>query len=342
MCIYMYMYMYFSMHTYRLTYSIFPPQIALYQNLLTKKHADLLANMERLEGGLEKLKSTAAQVDDLKEKLAAQEVELKQKNEDADALIKKVGVEQEKVGKEKAIADTEEKKVAKINIEVSKKQKDCETDLAKAEPALKAAKEALNTLNKANLTELKSFGKPPPAVVNVTAAVMVLMAPAAKIPKDRSWNNAKVMMAKVDQFLESLVKFDKENIHDANLKAIDPYLSDKEFEPELIRNKSFAAAGEIHINFCNPSPSLTCVHVRTVGLCSWAINIVKFYRVFCDVEPKRKALAAANAELSAAQTKLDKIKAKIKVFALIWADHTLHLETLFLCAMYTIYTCTLM
>ena len=30
--------------------------------------------MERLEGGLEKLKNTAAQVDDLKEKLAAQEV----------------------------------------------------------------------------------------------------------------------------------------------------------------------------------------------------------------------------------------------------------------------------
>ena len=54
--------------------------------------------MERLEGGLEKLKSTAAQVDDLKEKLKAQEVELKQKNEDADALIERVGVEQEKVG----------------------------------------------------------------------------------------------------------------------------------------------------------------------------------------------------------------------------------------------------
>lgn len=37
------------------------------------------------------------QVDDLKEKLAAQEVELKQKNEDADALIKRVGIETEKV-----------------------------------------------------------------------------------------------------------------------------------------------------------------------------------------------------------------------------------------------------
>ena len=74
-------------------------QINLYQNLLRKKHGELIGNMERLEGGLEKLKSTAAQVDDLKEKLAAQEVELKQKNDDADALIKVVGIEQEKVSK---------------------------------------------------------------------------------------------------------------------------------------------------------------------------------------------------------------------------------------------------
>ncbi len=51
--------------------------------------------------------------------------------------------------------------------------------------------------SQANLTELKSFGKPPPAAVNVTAAVMVLLAPANKIPKDRSWNAAKVMMGKV-------------------------------------------------------------------------------------------------------------------------------------------------
>ena len=46
------------------------------------------------------------------------------------------------------MADEEEKKVAKINEEVSKKQRDCERDLAKAEPALQAAVQALNTLNK--------------------------------------------------------------------------------------------------------------------------------------------------------------------------------------------------
>ena len=88
------------------------------------------------------------QVDDLKSKLASQEVELAQKNEDANKLIQVVGAETEKVSKEKAIADQEEAKVSKINEEVSRKAKDCADDLAKAEPALEAAKEALNTLNK--------------------------------------------------------------------------------------------------------------------------------------------------------------------------------------------------
>ena len=71
----------------------FLEQIKLYENLLRAKRTDLLGKMERLENGLQKLQSTAAQVDDLKLKLAAQEVELKQKNEDADKLIEKVALE---------------------------------------------------------------------------------------------------------------------------------------------------------------------------------------------------------------------------------------------------------
>ncbi|XP_063655079.1 dynein axonemal heavy chain 9 isoform X4 [Pan troglodytes] len=228
-------------------------------------------------------------VDDLKAKLAAQEVELKQKNEDADKLIQVVGVETDKVSREKAMADEEEQKVALIMLEVKQKQKDCEEDLAKAEPALTAAQAALNTLNKTNLTELKSFGSPPLAVSNVSAAVMVLMAPRGRVPKDRSWKAAKVTMAKVDGFLDSLINFNKENIHENCLKAIRPYLQDPEFNPEFVATKSYAAA----------------------GLCSWVINIVRFHEVFCDVEPKRQALNKATADLTAAQEKLAAIKAKI-------------------------------
>ena len=50
--------------------------------------------------------------------------------------------------KEKASADEEKIKVDQINVEVSIKQTDCAADLKKAEPALIAAEQALNTLNK--------------------------------------------------------------------------------------------------------------------------------------------------------------------------------------------------
>ena len=64
-----------------------------------------------------------------------------------------MGIETEKVTKEKASADEEKIKVDQINVEVSIKQTDCAADLKKAEPALIAAEQALNTLNK--VTEKK-------------------------------------------------------------------------------------------------------------------------------------------------------------------------------------------
>lgn len=78
-------------------------QISLYSKLLNQKHIELRGKVERLENGLEKLKSTADQVADLKITLAVQEVELKEKNDAADALIAIVGVETEKVQIEKAL-----------------------------------------------------------------------------------------------------------------------------------------------------------------------------------------------------------------------------------------------
>lgn len=50
-------------------------------------------------------------------------------------------------------------------------------------------------------------------------------------------------MAKVDGFLDSLINYNKENIHPDVVKAIQPYLKDPEFDPKFIAGKSMAAAG---------------------------------------------------------------------------------------------------
>jgi dynein heavy chain len=154
--------------------------INLYKSMFERKSTELQKSTERLENGLAKLLSTSSQVDDLKARLATQEVELRIKNDDANRLIERVAVDTEKVNKEKAVADEEERKVDVITKDVGEKQRQCMQDLAAAEPALKAASEALNTLNKNNLTELKSFGTPADDIIKVTAAVIVLLSPPGK------------------------------------------------------------------------------------------------------------------------------------------------------------------
>jgi len=156
--------------------------------------------------------------------LAIQEVQLAAKNAAADKLIGIVSAESEKVKRERFTASEEEKRVRIIEEDVSIKTKLCEQDLRQAEPALVAAQAALNTLNKNNLTELKSFGSPPKAVINVCAAVMVLLATNGKIPRDRSWKTAKLMMVRVDQFLNDLLNYNKDNIHPNIIETLQEYL----------------------------------------------------------------------------------------------------------------------
>lgn len=58
------------------------------------------------------------------------------------------------------------------------------------------AEAALNSLDKASLGELKSFGSPAAEIVQVLGAVMVLSAPGGNIPKDLSWAAGKKAMVR--------------------------------------------------------------------------------------------------------------------------------------------------
>ena len=47
------------------------------------------------------------------------------------------------------------------------------------------------------------------------------------------------------------------------------------------------------------------------GLCEWAINIVMYFDVVSEVEPKRIELAEANAKLEEANVTLTEVQAKV-------------------------------
>ena len=93
------------------------------------------------------------------------------------------------------------------------------------------------------------------------------------IPQDRSWSRVKTMLARPHQFLASLKNFQKENIPTKVLAALEPYLEDKEFDPDFVKSKSAAAA----------------------SFCSWVINIVKYHELSCELADKRRTLSDASA-----------------------------------------------
>ena len=131
---------------------------------------------------------------------------------EAAALIESIGVE--KLGADRAAeaGRADEEAAAMLQAEVTAVQDECARDLKAAEPAVAAALAALNSLDKASLGELKSFGSPSPDVASVVSACMVLTAVGGKIPKDLSWTAAKKFMGNVDAFLKMLLNFDRENI----------------------------------------------------------------------------------------------------------------------------------
>ena len=267
--------------------------LQLYIRMLADKRDTTQLAIDRLDNGLSKLNQTKKDVDVLIEQAKVKSVEVEEKVASSDAFAEKVGAEKVKVNAENEAAAIEAEKCAQIAVEVTAKQESCERDLAAAEPLVQKAEAALDTLNKKDIGETKSLSKPPAGVDDVLAAVLVLLSPPGALVKDRSWNAAKKLMSNPDKFLDQLKNFktliDQQVVDAKNFKAVRPYLELEHFTPEIISGKSKAAA----------------------GLCDWAVNIVMYYDVVSEVEPKRRELAEANAMLEDANTKLSAVQTKV-------------------------------
>ena len=265
--------------------------IALYESLLDQKRTDLTKARERLENGVDKIVQASQQVADLQLSLKQEQIIVEEKKATTDALIASIGQEKGVVDQAVESSRDDEEACAKIADEVTAFQAECEKDLEAAEPIIAEAEAALDSLDKASLGELKTFGSPAEEIVQVAAACMILTAPKGKIPKDLSWQAGKKMMNKVDAFLEQLKTFDKDNVPVNCVEKVEKdYMSNPGFNADNIRAKSSAAA----------------------GLCAWVINICKYFRIYEVVAPKRAKLADANKKLNDANRKLKGIRAKVK------------------------------
>jgi dynein heavy chain len=266
--------------------------IKLYKFMLKDKRNGIKIKKSRLEMGIEKLKQTTNNVSKLEKQLMEQKVAVEEKKKDAEIKLDTVSTSRKSIEEQNKKAQEEERKATQIKEVVEERKAQCNKELEKAEPIVKASKEALRTLNVKELTELRSMKAPAPGIQLVFSAVLVLLSPKSGLTRDVSWSAAqKKMAAGAEKFLKMLENYDKENIMPNVLQEIEKtYLSKKdEFNYDAIYTKSRACA----------------------GLCTWVINVVAYYKIHCEVEPLRNKLAESELQLAEAQEKLSKVHKRV-------------------------------
>ena len=175
---------------------------------------------------------------------------------------------------------------------------ECEGELAVAMPLLESALQALNTLTKADITEVKSM-KNPPAIVKLVMEAVCLMVgikpkrvndpanPSKKI--DDYWPPAQALLGESD-FLLKLQTYDKDNIDPKIVLVIKPYVDNPDFQPDTVKKASKAA----------------------YGLCCWVRAMEAYDRVAKVVAPKKAKLAEAEAEFGELMAGLNIKRAALK------------------------------
>jgi len=247
----------------------------LYASMLGEQREFVARKIAHYSGGVNKLIETNAVVDKMKKELVALAPVLAQAAKDTSKLLEEVARDQAQADEVKVRVSAEEAQVGEIAKEAQAIAADAQRDLDEAMPAYYASVEALKSLNKADVQEVKNYKTPPELVVLVLEAVCILMG------SKPDWGEAKKLMNDM-AFLEKLQEFDKDNIPDKSIKGIQKYVKNEKFQPDTVGKVSKAAK----------------------SLCMWVRAMDTYARVAKTVEPKKEKLKGAQKQLSDSQAML--------------------------------------
>ncbi|XP_040889376.1 dynein heavy chain 1, axonemal [Toxotes jaculatrix] len=271
--------------------------LKIFSDLTGRKKQELCSARQRMKTGLDKLLSTAEDVSKMQEELETMRPLLEEAARDTEVTM-------ETIKRDTVVAEETRKSVQAEEAKASEKARfagaiaaDAQRDLDEALPALDAALTSLKSLNKNDVTEVRAMQRPPQGVKLVIEAVCIMKGikpkkvpgekPGTKI--DDYWEPGKGLLQDPGKFLDSLFKYDKDNIPDNVINLVQPYIDNEEFQPASIAKVSKACT----------------------SICQWVRAMHVYHFVAKAVEPKRQALQEAQEDLAVTQRILDDAKEKL-------------------------------
>ncbi|KAI8853504.1 dynein heavy chain, N-terminal region 2-domain-containing protein [Chytridium lagenaria] len=196
--------------------------VAGYRELLRDKRKEIGEAAAKLKNGLSKLDDTRENVEKISVELEVAKKQVAQYQKQCEDYLVIIVQQKREADEQAKGVSAKTEKLSVEEEEVRAVADAAQADLDLAMPALNAAVKALEGINKKDLQEIRSYGKPPPLVEKVMEGVMVLK------KCEPTWDEAKRQLGN-PYFIKQLVNFDKDNISDKILKKISQYCADENF-----------------------------------------------------------------------------------------------------------------
>uniref|UniRef100_A0A8C0ZKM8 Dynein axonemal heavy chain 12 n=1 Tax=Cyanistes caeruleus TaxID=156563 RepID=A0A8C0ZKM8_CYACU len=259
--------------------------IAAFQRLLTEKRDSVMKAKKKYVNGLDKLAFAESQVGRMKVELIELQPKLEEAKVENASMMEIIEVESAEVEEKRKIVKVDEEIATAKAEEAQALKNECESDLAEALPVMEAAIGALDTLKPSDIAVVKTMKNPPSGVKLVMAAVCVIREKKPERIADPSgsggkildyWTASQKMLGNIN-FLKELKACSEKPIPEAVMQKIrTEYLTNPEFDPQVVAKASSAAE----------------------GLCKWIKGMEVFHRVSKEIEPKKERLKVAEESLA--------------------------------------------
>ncbi|KRX27972.1 Dynein heavy chain, cytoplasmic [Trichinella nelsoni] len=177
-----------------------------YVKLFHEKRKDLVDQQRHLNIGLSKIVETEQQVTELQKSLSLKSKELEEKNALANEKLKQMLSNRQEAENQKHMSEQIQSNLQQQLAEVAAKKSDVMKQLAQVEPAVIDAQNAVKSIKKQHLVEVRSMANPPGLVKLALESICLLLGENCT-----DWKLMRAVIVK-DDFISRIVNFDTDSV----------------------------------------------------------------------------------------------------------------------------------